>query len=73
MSKSAGNVITEIEKCIPSILSLLGLKRTKDYTLSKGQIHLKNIDLKNKVITVLREFYPEKHYYWETPRLLKWF
>lgn len=73
MSKSVRNVAIEIEQCAPSLLSLLGLKKTRDYTLSKGQLYLKNIDMKNKVITALRDFCPEKHYYWETPRLLRWF
>ncbi len=73
MLKSKENVIAEIEQCIPSILSLLGLKRTRDYTLSKGQLYLKNVDMKNKVVTALRNFCPDKHYYWETPRLLRWF
>lgn len=73
MSKSTGNVTAEFEQCVPSILSLLGLKKTRDYTLSKGQLYLKNIDKKHKVLDALREFRPEKHYYWETPRLLRWF
>lgn len=73
MAKLTENVTVEIEQCVPSILSLLGLKKTRDYTLSKGQIYLKNIYLKNKVIDILREFRPEKHYYWETPHLLRWF
>lgn len=73
MSKSVGNVTSEIEQCIPLILSMLRLKKPRDYTLSKGQLYLKNIDMKNKIVTVLRDLYPEKHYYWETPRLLRWF
>jgi hypothetical protein len=73
MSKVSANIIVELEQCIPSILSLYGLKRGRDYSLSKGQLFLKKAELKNKIIIALREFCPEKNYYWETPRLLKWF
>lgn len=65
--------IIEIEQCIPSILSAFGLKKSRDYTISKGQLYLKNTDLKNKVIKALSNFSPDKHYYWETPHLLRWF
>jgi len=73
MSKSAEKAVAEFEQCVPTILSLLGLKKTRDYTLSKGQLYLKKTNLKNKVVTALRDFCPEKYYYWETPRLLRWF
>lgn len=71
--KLKGGTNVEIEQCIPLILSTLELKKTHDYTLSKGQLYLKRTDLKNKVINALRDCYPDKHYYWETPHLLRWF
>lgn len=71
--KLKGGINVEIEQCIPLILSTLELKKTRDYTLNKGQLYLKRTDLKNKVINALRDCYPDKHYYWETPHLLRWF
>ena len=62
-----------IEQGIPSLFALHELKRGRDYTLSNGQLYIKDTAQKNKVITILRDFCPEKHYYWETPRLLRWF
>ncbi len=62
-----------IELCIFSVLALHGFKRGRDYTLSRGQLYLKDIDKKNQVIKILRDSCPEKHYYWETPRMLRWF
>lgn len=75
MSKVKGKEYAAVtmEQCIPSILSLHGLKKGRDYTLSNGQLYMKDTAQKNKVITVLRRFYPEKQYYWEAPRLLRWF
>lgn len=61
------------ETCISSILYFNGFKRGRDYTLSKGQLYLKNTNLKSKVVAVLNNFCPDKHYYWETPHLLRWF
>lgn len=71
--KLKGGANVEIEQCIPLILFTLGLKKTRDYTLSKGQLYLNRTDLKNKVTNALRDFYPDKYYYWETPHLLQWF
>lgn len=73
MLKSERNITPTVEQCVPSILSIHGLKKGRDYALSNGQIYLKDTAKKNKVITALREFCPEKHYYWETPHLLRWF
>ncbi len=73
MSKSKEHVIVEVEQYLPSVLSLYGLKKTRDYTVSSGQLYLKNTELKNKVLHALKNHCPEKHYYWETPRLLRWF
>ena len=72
MAYKSGQTV-EFEQFIPSILSLHGLKKTRDYTLSKEQLYIKNTALKSKIISALREFYPEKLYYWETPRILRWF
>ncbi|GAY31043.1 hypothetical protein PvtlMGM2_1896 [Prevotella sp. MGM2] len=73
MLKAKDNIIPTVEQCAPSILSLHGLKKGRDYTLSNGQIYLKNTAKKNTVIAALRRVCPEKHYYWETPHLLRWF
>lgn len=73
MVKTTANAAIVFEQCIPSILSLYGLKKTRDYTISKGQVRVKSKELKNKVAAALKEFCPEKHYYWETSRILRWF
>ncbi len=73
MIKSGKYTVVEFEKCIPFVLSVYGLNKSRDYTLSKGQLRIKDTTLKNKVITALRHLCPEKHYYWETSRILRWF
>lgn len=62
-----------IELHIPLILSIYGFKRKRDYVLGNGQLYIKNVVKKNKIAAVLQSFYPTKHYYWEAPRILRWF
>lgn len=48
MAYKSGKTV-EFEQFIPSILSLHGLKKTRDYTLSKEQLYIKNTALKSKI------------------------
>lgn len=63
----------KFEQYLSQHLFLYGFKKNRDYTLSKQQLYIKNSDVKSKLISALKELFPEKHYYWETPRLLRWF
>ena len=73
MKKQNVNRPIEIEKFIQSILTLSGLRRGKDYTLKKRQLRIKKHPLRGKVLSTLRELYPEYTYYWETPQILRWY
>lgn len=61
------------EQSIPSILVMCGLKKTRDYTVSKGKLYLKKSDMKKQVVSALKAFNPNLNYYWETPHVLCWF
>lgn len=63
----------EIEAFIKSVLTLNGLKRGKDYTLRPHQLRIIKYPIRGKLLSLLKELYPEYSYYWETPRILRWF
>lgn len=63
----------EIEAFIKSVLTLCGLRRDKDYTLRPHQLRIAKHPIRGKLLSLLRELYPEYSYYWETPRILRWF
>ncbi len=63
----------KIEKFIQSVLALAGLQRGKDYTIRPHQLRINKNPLRGKLLEVLKEFYPEYSYYWETPKILRWF
>lgn len=63
----------KIEKFIQSVLALAGLQRGKDYTIRPHQLRINKNPLRGKLLEVLKEYYPEYSYYWETPKILRWF
>lgn len=63
----------EIEAFIKSVLTLSGLRRDKDYTLRPHQLRIYKHPIRGKLLSMLRELYPEYNYYWETPKILRWF
>ena len=63
----------KIEDFIQSVLALGGLRRGKDYTIRHRQLKIKKHPLRGKLVSVLKTYYPQYNYYWETPKLLKWF
>lgn len=63
----------EIEAFIKSVLTLCGLRRDKDYTLRPHQLRITKHPIRGKLLSLLRELYPEYSYYWETPKILRWF
>lgn len=67
------NTTIKLKKCISQYLFFNGFKKNLDYTLSNDQLIIKNMVVKDKIIKVLRDFSPNQHYYWETPRILRWF
>lgn len=57
-------------KCI---MSLTTLQRGKDYTIRANQLRIIKHPVRGKILSILREYYPEYNYYWKTPKLLTWF
>ena len=43
------------------------------YRVRRNYLYIEKYPIRGKLITVLKEFYPQYNYYWETPRTLKWF
>lgn len=63
----------KIERFIPAVLAFTGLQKGIDYSVSKGQLRIKKNPLRGKLLAVLKEYYPQYSYYWETPKILRWF
>lgn len=70
-----GNI--RIEPFTESLLTLHGMRRNRDYRLEKGRLWIRKNPrrdaIKGKLATLLKEFYPQYSYYWETPQVLRWF
>lgn len=53
------------------------MRRNRDYRLEKGRLWIRKNPrrdaIKGKLATLLKEFYPQYSYYWETPQVLRWF
>lgn len=62
-----------IEDFIQSVLALCGLRRGRDYTIRRSQLRIKKHPVRGKLVNALRTYYPQYSYYWETPKLLRWF
>ena len=73
MKRAIANEPVSIESFIKSILAVNGLKRVRDYTLRRSQLHINKMPIRGKLLGALREEYPEYNYYWETPKILRWF
>lgn len=63
----------KIEAFITSTLTVAGWEKGKDFSVSKGQLFIKKNPLRGKLVSVLKETYPQYNYYWETPKMLRWF
>lgn len=63
----------KIEDFVQSVLILKGLKKNKDFRVTGNQLWIKKNPLRGKLISVLKDLYPEFSYYWETPQILRWF
>jgi len=55
------------------MMTFTGLKRGKDYVIRANHIRIIKHPIRGKILSTLKECYPEYHYYWETPRILTWF
>lgn len=63
----------ETEKFIQSLLTLNGLKRGKDFVLKRRQLRILKHPIRGKILSLLKEHCPQYSYYWETPKVLRWF
>lgn len=63
----------KIEKFIQSTLTCAGLQKGKDFTIISGQLKIAKNPLRGKLLSTLKEAYPQYNYYWETSKILRWF
>jgi hypothetical protein len=61
-----------IEQFIASVMALYGFKK-KDYHVSHGQLFIRKDPMRGKIIHTLKYYYPQYSFYWDTPKILKWF
>lgn len=73
MRKTKESQTVDTEKFLQSMLTLSGLKRGKDFILKHNQLRIFKHPIRGKVLSLAKECCPEKHYYWETPQVLRWF
>lgn len=73
MKTENANEPVRIEAFIQSMLTLGGLRRGKDFSVSRTQLRINKHPIRGKLLTAIRELYPEYNFYWETPKILKWF
>lgn len=63
----------KIEDFISSLLTLGGLRKNRDYRISVCQLFILKHPIRGKLISILKELYPQYNFYWETARILRWF
>lgn len=63
----------KIEGFISSLLTLSGLRKNKDFKIANYQLFIYKHPIRGKLISILKELYPQYNFYWETARLLRWF
>lgn len=62
--------IKEFLKCL---LSLSGLRKGRDYIIKDTHLYIIKHPQRGKVVSILKESYPQYSYYWDSPKLLMWF
>jgi hypothetical protein len=73
MTSINGNPHKENEKIILTVLTLNGLKRGKDFTIRGGQLKIVQPSIRDKLFSIIQKACPNCNFYWETPKILRWF
>lgn len=64
----------EIKDMLKVIMQHFKLKKGIDYVIKNGELRMVHIKGVTGVILVtLKENFPQFNFYWESPRILKWF
>lgn len=62
-----------IQDFLRLLFFLHGFKRGKDYSISRNHLYFIKDPQRKKIISVLKEAYPQYNYCWESSRILIWF
>lgn len=62
-----------IRDFLNSFLQLLKFKRGADFQVFNDHLCIIKHPQRGKVLSIIKEIYPEYNFYWESPRILKWF
>ena len=62
-----------IRDFLNSILQLLGFRRGDDFKAFNNHLFIIKHPNRGKVLSTLKEYYPEYNFYWDNPRVLRWF
>lgn len=61
-------------KCFSnSFLQLIGLKKGKDFRSFNDHLYIVMHPHRRRILTVLKESYPEYNFYWDKGGILRWF
>jgi hypothetical protein len=67
------NQPVESHKAIQAVLTLNGMKRGKDFILKRNQLRIFQSSIRDKVLSIIQRACPGCSFYWETPKVLRWF
>ena len=62
-----------IQNFFKSILQYTGFERGRDFQIFRDHLFIIKHPMRGKVLSAAKEIYPEYCFYWEHPRILKWF
>ena len=63
----------DIRLFLSTFLPTLQMKKGVDYKVYNDRLWIQKTPLRGKVMTTLKNMFPEFNYYFESPRILVWF
>jgi hypothetical protein len=65
--------VVPIKVFLNSLLQLIGFIKGVEYQTYEDHLFIIKHPKRGKVLSVLKEYYPEYNFYWDNPKILKWF
>lgn len=62
----------QISDFIAFVMNIWGIDRNL-YEIRHNYLRIKKYPIRGALLTILKEQFPQYNFYWESPRVLKWF
>lgn len=62
----------QISDFVAFVMNIWGIDRNL-YDIRHNCLRIKKYPIRGALLTILKEQFPQYNFYWETPRVLKWF